>query len=129
MELILNLGWALVAVMMVCVWLRFAPSGSDSRWTQAVTLAVILLILLPAISMTDDLVAAQNPAEVVSSVRRDHDDSQPHSIVPVTSALPPPMFAGPDITVVQMAIPSDLSTLLVDNPGLESIRNRPPPAA
>jgi hypothetical protein len=129
MELILNLGWALVAVWMVCAWLRFAPSGSNSRRRQAVTLAVILLILLPAISMTDDLVAAQSPAEVVSSVRRDHDDSGPHSIVPMASALPLPMFAGLGVAVIQMEPPSDLSTLLIDHPGLESIQNRPPPAA
>jgi hypothetical protein len=129
MELILNLGWALVAVWMVCAWLRFAPSGFNSRRKQAVTLAVIILILLPAISMTDDLVAAQNPAEVVSAVRRDHDDLQPHSIVPMALALPMPMFAGLGIAVVQMAAPSNLSTTLVDYPGLESIRNRPPPAA
>ncbi len=129
MELILNLGWALVAAWMVCAWLGFAPSGSNSRRKQAVTLAVILLILLPAISMTDDLVAAQNPAEVVSTIRRDHDDSQTHSIVPMASALPLPMFAGLGVAVVQIAAPSNLSTPFVDYPGLESIRNRPPPAA
>jgi hypothetical protein len=129
MELILNLGWALVAVWMVCAWLRSAPSGSNGRLRQAMTLAVIILILLPAISMTDDLVAAQNPAEVVTAMRRDHDDSQPHSIVPLASAIPMPVFAGLGASVVQMAAPSDLSVLFVDNPGLESIRNRPPPAA
>jgi hypothetical protein len=129
MELILNLGWALVAVWMVCAWLRSAPRGSDGRLRQAMTLAVIIVILLPAISMTDDLVAAQNPAEVVSAMRRDHDDSQPHSIVPLASAIPMPVFAGLGALVVQMAAPSDLSVLFADNPGLESIRNRPPPAA
>lgn len=129
MELILNLGWALVAAWMVCAWLRTAPRGTKYRRAQAVTLAVVILILLPAISMTDDLIAAQNPAEVVSTVRRDLDESGPHSIAPTASALPRPIFAGLSVAVVYMAAPSNPSAPIVDHPGLKSIQNRPPPAA
>ena len=127
MELILNIGWALVAIWMVCAWLRFAPRGSNNRRAQAVTLAVAILVLLPAISMTDDLVAAQNPAEVVSSLRRNNDGSRQHSIVPTTPALPPPAFAGLSFEVLRIAAPSRLSTPIVEHPGPAAIQNRPAP--
>src|SRR5580704_17814317 len=128
MELILNLGWAMLAAWMVCAWLRTSPRSTHYRRVQAVSLAVVILILLPAISMTDDLIAAQNPAEVVSSVRRDHDGCAPHSVVPIAAAPPLPTFAGPPIAVVRMAAPSHLSAPIVDHPGLGAIQNRPPPA-
>ena len=129
MELILNLGWSLVAIAMICGWLRFASREAGIRRMQAVTLAVAILILLPAISISDDLVAAQNPAEVVSTIRRDYDDSGPHSVVPTASALPVPIFSGLRVAVVTMAAPSHLSAPIANHAGLESIQNRPPPTA
>ena len=56
--------------------------------SQFVAMALVILILLPAISMTDDLIAAQNPAEVDCCARRDHDFSSPHSIVPAGRRAP-----------------------------------------
>jgi hypothetical protein len=129
MELVLNLGWALVAAWMVYAWLRTSPRGTSHRRAQAVTLAVVILILLPAISMTDDLIAAQKPAEVVSSVRRDVDGTLPHSIASSAPALPQPTFEVPPIAVVLTAAPSHLSAPIVDHPALTTIQNRPPPAA
>lgn len=132
MELILNLGWALVAVWMLCAWVRMAPCSSPNRRTQMVALAVVILILLPAISMTDDLLAAQNPAELDSSaysVRRHHDSPSPHSNLPAVTALPSPAFAGLSLNFVRMAAPGDLPFPLVDNPALAPIQNRPPPVA
>jgi len=129
MELTLNLGWVLVAVWMLCAWLRVAPRAARERRAQFVALAVVILILLPAISMTDDLMAAQNPAEVDSCVRRDHGFASPHSIVPVTAALPLPVFQGPAFGFSQAGAPSHLPILLIENPSLTPIENRPPPAA
>jgi len=129
MELILNIGWALIAIWMVCTWMWTTPRGTNQRRAKAVNLAVIIMMLLPAISMTDDLIAAQDPAEVVSSLRRDHDSSPAHSIVPTAAALPTPNFAGLSIAVVGMAAPSHLSAPIVDHPALTTIQNRPPPSA
>ena len=57
--------------------------GASDRRIQMVALAVVILILLPAISMTDDLVAAQNPAEIDCCAGRHHDHAaSPHSIIP-----------------------------------------------
>ena len=130
MELTLNLGWALVAVWMLCAWVRTAPRRATDRRIQMVALAVVILILLPAISMTDDLVAAQNPAEVDCCARRDHDHGAcPHSILPATAALPLPSFTGISAAFVGMAGPSNLPSSFVENPSLAPIQNRPPPAA
>jgi len=97
-----------------------------------IALAVVILILLPAISMTDDLIAAQNPAECdcsAYSARRDHVGSNPHSIVPAAAALPAPTFAGLSFAFVHLATPSNLPAPLVDHLALGPIQNRPPPAA
>jgi hypothetical protein len=128
MELTLNLGWVLVAVWMLCAWLRVAPRAARERRAQFVALAVVILILLPAISMTDDLMAAQNPAEIDCSVRRDHGCLAPHSLVPVTTARPQPGFLAPESGFLQTRVPSLAAAPFVQNPSLNSIENRPPPA-
>jgi hypothetical protein len=94
MELVLNLGWILTASLMFCVWLRFAPRTPANGRMQFVALAMLILILFPVISVTDDLQTAQYPAIVNSSQRRDHVGSGPHSFFPTVTALPPPVFAG-----------------------------------
>ena len=130
MELTLNLGWALVAMWMLCAWVRTAPRRATDRRIQMVALAVVILILLPAISMTDDLAAAQNPAEIDCCARRDHDQgASPHSILPAAASLPLPSFTGISLAFVGMAAPGKLPSPFVENPSLTSIQNRPPPAA
>lgn len=132
MELALNLGWVLVTVWMFCAWLRTGPRGISKRRTQFIALAVVILILLPAISLTDDLLAAQNPAELDSTtcaVRRDYGGTSPHSIVPAGTALPIPGFAELSIAFVRLAAPRGLRSPLIYSPALASIQNRPPPAA
>ena len=129
MELALNLGWVLVALWMLCAWLRFAPRAAKKRRAQLVALAVVILILLPAISMTDDLLAAQNPAETDTCVRRHNDCFCPHFIEPMSTALPQPVFAGLPQGFEQIMAPGRLSSPVVENPNLSSIDNRPPPTA
>ena len=129
MELILNLGWAALAAWMLCAWARFGPRTDSNRRAQFVALALVILILLPAISITDDLMAAQNPAEVDTCVRRDHDFSSPPSILAAAAGLPLPAFTGLSFAFVRMAAPSSPSEPFFDHPGLASIQNRPPPAA
>jgi hypothetical protein len=85
MELTLNLAWMVLVTLMSWLWIRRTPRENESRWTQFVALAVIILILFPAISMTDDLMAAQNLAETSSCQRKDHvctDATSTHHAVP-----------------------------------------------
>jgi hypothetical protein len=129
MELTLNLGWVLLATLMLYAWVQMAPRRTADRRLQLIALGLVILILLPAISMTDDLVAAQNPAEVDCCARRDHDSARSHSIVPVIAALPAPTFDGLPIGFVRIAAPGHLSAPFVKDPALAPIQNRPPPAA
>lgn len=88
MELLSNLVWVIVALALWTVWLtqrrtlrpaspRFGISG------QIVSLAVLTLILLPVISVSDDLQASHNPAEVERTCTR----SDQHLLLP---EAPPP---------------------------------------
>ena len=129
MELILNLAWALSAVAMLCIWLRYARLAGASRRTQMVALAVLILILFPVISVTDDLQAMQNPAETDSCLRRVHAVSSPHSIFPAVGALPPPVIAELSFGVLQVATPCSLPAPAINYPALQPIENRPPPLA
>jgi hypothetical protein len=134
MELFLNLAWVLLAALMSCLWLRFAPrTGPELRMqerrTQVVALAVLILILFPVISVTDDLQSIQNPAEADSCLRRDHVVCNAHSIFPAAAALPLPVFTELSIGILRSIAPGSLPAPVVDHPALASIQNRPPPAA
>jgi hypothetical protein len=129
MELILNLAWALSAVAILCIWLRCARPAGASRGTQVVALAVLILILFPVISVTDDLQAMQNPAETDSCLRRVHAVSSPHSIFPAVGAQPPPVLAELSFGIPQVATPGRLPAPSINYPALAPIQNRPPPIA
>lgn len=75
MEILFNLVWVALSVTLSVLWLRRrVPHDDDSHSvslkTQFVALAVILLILLPVVSLTDDLQAFIAPAEVEHACRR-----------------------------------------------------------
>jgi formate-dependent nitrite reductase membrane component NrfD len=114
---------------MLILWLRHARSSDASRGTQFAALAMLLLILFPVISVTDDLQALQNPAETESYLRRDHATVNPHSIFPVLAALPPSVFSGIFSGFLGLVAPSLHPAPVVDHPAMAAIQNRPPPVA
>lgn len=129
MELILNFAWGLSAIVIVCLWFRYGHQALAVRRTQIVALAVLILILFPVISVTDDLLAVQNPAEVDSSLRRGLVVSNTHSLFPSVAALPLPVFAELPLGFLQVVALGSVPAPVVDHPGLRSIQNRPPPVA
>jgi hypothetical protein len=129
MELFLNLTGALVGVAMVCFWLRLAPREGSSRQLQVVALALLILILFPVISVTDDLLAAQNPAETASCARRDHMVSSVHSVFPVAAATMEPEVAETSGGCLLLAAPGALPAIAKNSPALDPVENRPPPTA
>jgi hypothetical protein len=132
MEYTLNLAWALLATLMFWLWMRHAPREHLGRRMQLVALAVVILILLPIISVTDDLQMAQNPAEADSyylCTRRDHVAVSQHSIFPAAIMPPLPVFAELSFGFLRFAAPGNLPAPLVEIPALASIQNRPPPVA
>jgi len=117
---------------MVCLWLGCAPAEDVkrvSRTQQWVALALLLLVLFPVISVTDDLMAAENPAETDSIQRRDHEAAD--LCTPVSFASCPPESAA----LVPAALPcrfigiAELRIDLPSAPALSPIENRPPPVA
>lgn len=128
-ELFLNVVWGLLTALMVILWLRLAPRNGPSRRMQFVALAVLVLILFPVISVTDDLQAALNPAETDTCLRRSLGLTASHSIVPVISVLPVSNIAQISLAVLKTRVEASFPTLLFDNPAQAPIQNRPPPIA
>jgi hypothetical protein len=128
MELALNLGWMLLGALLFCLWLQFGSRTGADRRMQFVALAVLVLILFPVISMTDDVFAAQNPAEADCCLRRDHGFSAAHSLFPAAATLPPPVFAELSFGFLRFVAPRNYPVPVIDHPGLKTIQNRPPPA-
>jgi hypothetical protein len=129
MEILLNLSWALLSALIVCLWMRLASRTGANRRMQFIALVMLIVILFPVISVSDDLWSAQNPAETDTCLRRDHLASSTHSIFPAMAALPEPAFAAPHFGFQRFTAPLSLRSLAVDNPALDGIQNRPPPAA
>jgi hypothetical protein len=63
MELFLNFAWALLAIASVCLWMRLERRAGVERRLPLIALALLIVILLPVISVSDDLQVLQNPAE------------------------------------------------------------------
>ena len=71
MELLLNLVWASISLSLVVCWFRSARSSrAKLEWGLVIALALLIVLLFPAISMTDDLVAMNAPAELEHMLRR-----------------------------------------------------------
>ncbi len=129
MELVLNLGWAVLAAVMIGLWLRHGPREGASRRTQVIALAVLLAILFPVISVSDDLQSVNNPAEIDTSVRRNHVVASPHSILPSVVAAIPSLPADFSPGAPQFAVASELAPRSECRPLLTEIGNRPPPVS
>jgi hypothetical protein len=129
MELVLNFAWVMLAALMFCMWLHFGQRTGVSGRMQLTALAVLILILLPVISVTDDLQAALNPAETDCCLRRDHACSTPHAISAAFAALPQRAFPELSFGILRIAAQAVVPDPVVEHPALTPIQNRPPPAA
>ncbi len=71
MELLLNLVWVATSILLIARWIWSIREGrTEFAWTKLLALALLLVLLFPVISMTDDLVAMSTPAEVEHMMRR-----------------------------------------------------------
>lgn len=128
MELVLNLAWIVLTALMFWLWTLHAPRKGASRSMQIVALATAILILLPAISVTDDLVMAQNAAETDRSQRKDQVNATTHAkLYPVVDWISP-LSAEHCFDSSCLAGSGNFVFPTVKVPAMDSIRNRPPPA-
>ena len=69
-ELFLNLAWVAISVLLVAGWTWSIRKGhTQFQWTTLIALVLLLVLLFPAISMTDDRVAMSTPAELDHMMR------------------------------------------------------------
>jgi hypothetical protein len=129
MELTLNFAWMVLATLMFWLWLHHAARDGVCRRTQLIALAVVILIIFPVISVTDDLLAVQNPAETDCCQRKDHAGPNahfmPHAVADLTLSAPAELPFGH----VRHVPLGNFSAPHVAVPAMDSIQNRPPPAA
>jgi len=129
MELTLNLAWMLLSAGMLWVLLRHAPREGTNRRTQLVALGVIVLILLPVISVTDDLMVVQNPALTDTSLRKGHIWSATQSMHPASVDWALPACQVLSCGSLQVALQAPLPAQPSKRAATSSIQNRPPPTA
>jgi hypothetical protein len=129
MEIFLNLAWMAVALVSVVLWLRSERRTGKELRLPLIALAMLLLILFPVISVSDDLWSIQNPAETDSMQRRDHVAPCPHCLFPAVAMPVASLLAlfRPEIQYISALPVSTLRTH--ENPARDSVENRPPPAA
>ena len=71
MELFLNLVWLSVSLLLVITWIRSERRGRKKfEWSTVIALLLLLVLLFPVISMTDDLIAINVASEVEHTMRR-----------------------------------------------------------
>ncbi len=88
---------------------------------------MLVMILFPVISVSDDLWSLQNPAETDTCQRRDlHADLLQHHF-PVVSFLPEQIVAVQDSGYRRLDAPRLAEFRVAVNPALGPVENRPPP--
>jgi hypothetical protein len=128
-ELFLNLAWLAVAVTILGMWLHRADRSDPHRRLQLIAIVVLIAILFPVISVSDDLLAIQSASETDNYLRRDHlVPSDPHPVPSVFGAVPRVLFAGLGQVFLRFVCPAVVPLHEAKHPELASIDNRPPPA-
>jgi hypothetical protein len=140
MELLCNLAWAAVTFSLWSCWFvrrrqaraisaRVSPLPAIA--VQLISLAALTAILLPVISITDDLQAANNPAEVERGAgKRDHIFSwqQAYHGAPGVAAMVVPSLRLALLTGLSL-MPADSAVPARGTAHLLAPWSRPPPAA
>ncbi len=133
--MLFNLLWLALSGALLGFWLRSPHRWADessrtSTRMQIMALAVLIVILLPVVSLTDDLQACTAPAEVEHLARRDfqsHTDSPLHTASAVVPALISFQKTFGLQTLSHLAPSVEIVTL--DRRYLSVVGNRPPPGA
>ena len=129
MEIFLNFAWATLAFALVVLWLRTGCRLDQSWRSQIIAIAILIAILFPVISVSDDLMAAQNPAETDTCLRRDHLAPGSAHLPPMIAVVPPSIRTDASFGLAHNVLPGKHLLRVMARPALTSIANRPPPVA
>jgi hypothetical protein len=81
-ELFLNLVWIATSVCLIAGWLWSTHrSRLEFQWTPLIALAVLIVVLFPVISITDDMLAMSTPAELEHMMRCSEAPLEPVAIL------------------------------------------------
>ncbi len=130
MELALNLGWVVLAMLMCWFWLRHpALRERAPRQTQFVALALVLAAMFIVITLYDDMAMAQTAAET-SGVQREDSSSGVNA-----QAMQHLVATLTHLPVLELRLQTSHLGALAHHPAptprspaVASIQNRPPPA-
>jgi hypothetical protein len=87
-ELFLNLAWVTLSTLLIVGWIWSIRRGyTEFQWTTCVALALLLVLLFPAISMTDDRVAMSTPVELEHMMRASEAPLGPAAVLGLFSLL------------------------------------------
>ena len=89
-ESALNLIWAVASSLLLACWLAWLVYARPTRRQailSGIALLALVVVLLPAISMTDDRLAMQSPAEFEHALRRDDGNFEYSFTVPTLVGL------------------------------------------
>ena len=129
MELILNLGWVVLATAMCWLWVRHARREGLGRQAQFIALALVLSTMFVVISLYDDMAMAQYPAETSCFQREDFSGARAHAMLHPVANFTQPLVSELSFEVIYLGAVGDHPAPALRSPALGSIQNRPPPAA
>jgi hypothetical protein len=129
MELALNLVWLLAATGLFGLWWAQPRRTGSSRMWELLAVATLVTILFPVVSVTDDLLVATSFAETDTTVRRDCDGIQPHSILSPGDALPESILHPVPLELSAGPVRIPVSAFHPVVRSFFDLANRPPPAA
>ena len=127
MEIVLNCVWAFVALLAVIFWIRGERSVRADRHLPIIALGLLLVILFPVISVSDDLWSLQNPAEADTCVRRNEISPCAHAILPLLASLPVAPLGETEAEARAYFAPQVSRPLPYAPPSFAKTANRPPP--
>jgi hypothetical protein len=134
-ELLLNFLWLSVSVALILFWVRATLRGeTEVNLTAVVAIVLLLALLLPVISITDDLIASDSPTESEHLVRRVEMPLlhlTPHAaILPEMALLTALLFLGYTILLARLSRFTLRFSPRVPMEGFARTAGvRPPPAA
>ena len=129
MELVLDLGWVVLATVMCWLWLHHARREGPGRQAQLIALALVLAVMFVVILMYDDMAMAQNPAEISCFAREEFSGAHAHAMLHPVANFSLLIVSETSFEVIYFGVVGDHPALALRSPALRSIRNRPPPIA
>ena len=127
MEIFLNLVWAALALAGAAYWSRTERRKGAEQRSPLIALTMVVVILFPVISVSDDLWSIHNPAETDTTQRRIHVVSNSSPNVSASAALPEHAFQSLRFELLRADLPRCRSIRTFPSQMTSATENRPPP--